>query len=259
MRCPHCYQKDYSGYSNVIDKEKAFEALYKIKPETIIMYGGEPMLFPNIVKDFFNEFEDKSHMIIATNGTIWNKELYDRAYMIMVTLESFFFNYSNNRKYTKAQYNNLMKIIRTYKYKLNITHNLYPKNNDSYFYRMIQLGDFNSGPYPIVDYCEEADYEPEVLKEYDIDLEPLINPKLRILTDGTITKDMRGVYNLCSVDEWEDEYKNAAVPVHEKCISCKYNIVCPSYKMFPHFCKDVLDKIEDPHFCKIARWIYVQD
>ena len=69
---------------------------------------------------------------------------------------------------------------------------------------------------------------------------------MKILPDGTITKDMRGHYN--------DPDKN--VPVHEKCISCQYNQYCPSYKMFPHFVKDVLDKIEDPHFCKTARWIY---
>ena len=68
---------------------------------------------------------------------------------------------------------------------------------------------------------------------------------------------MRGVYNLCdSIENWNEKYRLTALPIHTKCLSCQYNKLCPSYKMFPHFCKDVLDKIDEPHFCKIARWIY---
>lgn len=256
MRCPHCYQKDYSGYIAVMDKEKVFTAVKSINPETIIIYGGEPLLFPKLVEGIFNEFEKRHHVIIATNGTIWNKAIFDRAYLIMTTLESFFFNYSNNRKYTRSQFKNLLKLIKNYKNKIMLTHNLYPAHNDPYFQRMAKLGDFRTAPYPIVDYCEEAEYEPEILKEYDLDLEPLIIPKLRVLADGTITKDMRGKYNICKYNEWKPEYHNSEVPVHAKCLSCDYNEDCPSYKMFPHFCKDILDKIIDPHFCKIARWIH---
>lgn len=257
MRCPHCYMKDYGGYEQMIDIDKAFASVKAIKPETLIIYGGEPMLFPDIINKIFNEFAKDMHVVIATNGTIWNKEIFDKAYIVMVTLESFFFNYSKNRVYTRNQYDNLMKIIETYKNKLIVTHNLYPHNNDPFFYKMAKLGDFNSNPYPIVDYCEESDYEPTILKEYNTQLDPLLIPKLRVLPNGTITKDMRGVYNICKdASEWKDEYKNFKIPEHQKCIKCKYKNTCPAYKMFPHFCKDVLDKIEDPHFCKIARWKY---
>lgn len=255
LRCPHCYMKDFSGYENNINIKKAFESVKVLNPKTLIIYGGEPMLYPNIINQIFDEFENNMHVVVTTNGTIWNKEIYDRAYIIMVTLESFFFNYSKNRTYTRSQYNNLIKLIDTYKDKLILTHNLYPKNNDPFYDRMIKLTELNSNPYPIVDFCEEADFEPNILQEYNTNLNPLLVPKLRVLPDGTITKDMRGVYNICKdASEWKEEYRNQSVPSHDKCKKCEYQYTCPSYKMFPHFCKDVLDKIDDPHFCKIARW-----
>ena len=151
MRCPHCYQKDYSGYNSTIDAEKIFKAVRVLAPKTIIIYGGEPMLYPKLITRIFDKFEKDINIIIATNGTIWNKSLFDRAYMIMTTLESFFFNYSKNRVYNRTQYNNLIRLIKTYKDKISLTHNLYPKNNDPYYLRMTKLGDFTSNPYPIID------------------------------------------------------------------------------------------------------------
>lgn len=248
MRCPHCYQKDFNGYDGVMDVDKVFSSIDTINPETIIIYGGEPLLFPDIVKKIFDKYEKSKHVIIATNGTIWNPDIFDRAYMIMTTVETFLFNYSDIRTYTRKQYDNLMKLIETYSYKLVLTHNIYPRGNDPTFMKMARLMSVDDlvKPYPIVDFCEEQELDSRIMFDYNIEINPLINPKLRILPDGTITKDMRGHYN--------DPDKN--VPVHEKCISCQYNQYCPSYKMFPHFAKDVLDKIEDPHFCKTARWIY---
>ena len=256
MRCPHCYQKDYSGYNDVMDEEKVFSAVDKINPETIIIYGGEPMLFPKQVARIFDRYEKDKKVIIATNGTIWNKELYDRAYIIMTTVESFFFSFNKeNRPYTKNQFDNLIKLLETYKDKILVTHNLYPKHNDPYFYKMQKLMGLSGQPYPIIDYCEDTDLDARTIMEYNVKMDQLIVPKLRVLPDGTITKDMRGVYNICKPEDWKPEYKDAEVPVHEKCKTCPYKERCPGYKMFPHFCKDVLDKIDEPHFCKTAKYL----
>ena len=72
------------------------------------------LLFPDIVKKIFDKYEKSKHVIIATNGTIWNPDIFDRAYMIMTTVETFLFNYSDIRTYTRKQYHNLMKLIETY-------------------------------------------------------------------------------------------------------------------------------------------------
>ena len=53
--------------------------------------------------------------------------------MIMTTVETFLFNYSDIRTYTRKQYDNLMKLIEIYNYKLVLTHNIYPRGNDPTF------------------------------------------------------------------------------------------------------------------------------
>ena len=257
MRCPYCYQKDYSGYNKVMDREKVYYAIRSLKPKTVLAFGGEPMLYPNLVLDLFDTFTREGCQVgVITNGTIWNKEIFDKAGVIMLTLESFFFDYNpQNRKYTKAQWGNVKKLLKNYKDKISITHNLYPYGNDPYYSRIAKLGGFESGPYPIISYTEDTEYDPDTLRQYNTKLNTLDLPKLRVWPDGSISRDMRQQYKLCDYDGWDEKYRNQKVPVHEKCVKCIHKNKCPGYKMFPHFCKDVLDKISDPHFCKIARWI----
>lgn len=258
LRCPYCYQADYCGYSKVIEKEKAYHAIKSLNPKTVLAFGGEPMLFSKEVNDLFDTFTSLGCQVgIITNGTIWNEEIFNKAGIIMLTLESFFFNFSpQNRKYTDKQWANIKKLLKNYRDKILITHNLYPFNNDKYYERIAKLGDFESSPYPIISYTEDAEYDINTLMQFNTEMDILDLPKLRVWTDGSISRDMRQKYKICEYNEWDEKYRNQKVPIHKKCVECKYSSKCPGYKMFPHFCKDVLDKIEDPHFCKIARWIY---
>lgn len=257
MRCTYCYQQNFCGYDGMMDKEKVYDAIKTISPKTLLCFGGEPMLFPKIIIDMMNDFSE-CNVGVITNGTIWNKEVFDRATVIMVTLESFFFNFSpENRRYTKEQWANIRKLIDTYRDKVLIMHNIYPFNNDPYFTRIARLGDFMWQPYPIIAYTENAEYDIHALRQYNIKMDMFDEPKIRILMDGTLSKDMRQKYNLHDYADFSLDDIHAKVPVHEKCKTCDYFNTCPGVKMFPHFCKDVLDEpsIKDPHFCKVARWI----
>lgn len=257
MRCPYCYQQRFGGYDGIMDKERVYDAIKNISPKTILCFGGEPMLYPQMILDIMNDFP-QCDVGVITNGTIWNKEIFDRSVVIMVTLESFFFDFApENRKYTKNQWDNVQNLIETYKDKVLIMHNIYPKHNDPYFAKIAALGEFMWQTYPIISYDEDAEYDVKALMQYNVNMDIFDTPKLRILMDGTLSKDMRQKYNLHSYKEFSDQDINAKVPLHDKCKSCCYADTCPGVKMFPHFCKDVLDEpsIKDPHFCKVARWI----
>lgn len=255
MKCPGCYQL---AYNDIMDKDAVYEAVDKLNPKNLIMYGGESMLFPDLIEGFMDDFPDKN-IILATNGTIWRPDLFDRAYMIMTTVESFFFMKSKNRLYTRPQWDNLMKLIDNYKHKLSITHNIYPTDNDTTFFSALKLSGYDvKFSYPMVCYegKEACEIDMDILRSMCVNMEVLTKPKLRILPDGTITKDMRGIYNICKAKDWKEEYRDLEVPVHDKCKQCKYYGKCPACNMFPHFCKDVLDTIAEPHFCEFTRQMH---
>ena len=73
LQCSYCYQNH-----NRSNKEISLELVNKLinyfkkdnKYNSIMFYGGETMLSPNIVKKFITELGSQYHYMIMTNGTI---------------------------------------------------------------------------------------------------------------------------------------------------------------------------------------------
>lgn len=78
-RCIHCYNtKDKESYPNHIDESIAIEMIRKIcenyHPESIMTFGGEPLLFPDLIYSIHGEAKKagiQSRQVI-TNG-FWSK------------------------------------------------------------------------------------------------------------------------------------------------------------------------------------------
>lgn len=251
LSCKHCY---IDNNKKNIDIEKVEIALRSINPKNILFYGGEPLLFPKILKKIMYDFPDKKFGV-HTNGTILNTEILDKVDCIYLTIETFFFGHQNSwRPYSNIQWNNLKTILKKYKDKIRVIHNIYPTENDLSFFKIVTLSNMNYNTYPIIlkNYIGEINYE-----DYKY-LKPrttfLTKPKLRILEDGTITRDMRGIYNICNYNEWKEEYRNYELPVSNKCLQCKYQKQCNFVNMFPHFCKDIIEyEKNEPYFCKVTK------
>lgn len=79
---------------------------------------------------------------------------------------------------------------------------------------------------------------------------------MRLLEDGTLTRDMRGIYNLCHIDDWKSSYKDKPLPISDRCLNCKYLNYCPASSIFPHFVYDVLKVQKNPHFCQMTEAAY---
>lgn len=250
LRCPCCYQKDYSDYSQVINLAEAFKAIDVLRPENLVLFGGEPLVQPKIVKEIINRYPNKGY-ILHTNGTIRNEEILNRADVIYLTLEHFLKHEETKyRPMTDKQYETMIGILHDYKEKIIIIHNIYPDDYDPTFYRLARLYGIKVQSYPIVTASEDMIFAAETAQYLPAGCGHLTKPKLRILEDGTITRDMRGIYNICKAEDWKEEYREQELPIHNKCHACQYFNTCPACEEFPHFCKDVLDKIDHPHFCK---------
>ena len=255
MNCSHCYISK-ENRKKVIDIPRAVEAIKKIDPEFIMFYGGEPLLYPQKIKEIINAFPEKN-FAIHTNGTIYNEELFDRVDILFVTVETFFYGRQNKyRKLNQYQWKIFNKILKNYKDKISITHNIYPKNNDLDFYKMVRLLGCKQNTHPIIIDTDDFNLTKEEIEHLKTSDNLLLLPKLRVLEDGTITRDMRGIYNICNVSEWKEEYRNKQVPVSEKCVGCSQKNKCGFSYMFPHFCKDIIDKNDNPFFCKVIKNIY---
>ena len=250
LRCDCCYQHDYSGYAQTVDLAEAFKAIDIIKPKNLVLFGGEALVQPKIIKKVFERYPDKGY-IIQTNGTIYNKEILDRVDVIYLTLEHFLKDKAaKHRPLDGWQFKSMINVLHDYKDKTIIIHNIYPDDYDSTFYRLAALYGIEVQSYPMVTDSTDMVFAEESARYLPVRCGHLTKPKLRVLEDGTITRDMRGVYNICKADDWKEEYRDYELPIHEKCLTCKYFDTCPACAIFPHFCKDVLDMVELPHFCQ---------
>ena len=81
-------------------------------------------------------------------------------------------------------------------------------------------------------------------------------PKMRLLENGILTRDMRGIYNLCHINDWKSSYKDIPLPISDKCKKCKYLNYCPASSIFPHFVYDILKTQQKPHFCRMTEIVY---
>lgn len=256
LRCKSCYQQEYSSYTKDANIEYIHKAISKIKPKNIALYGGESLLKPNLCWEIINTHPNLGY-ILHTNGSIVSKKLLDRVDGIFFTLESFIYDKTPAyRRYTLEQWEVLMSNLRRYKDKAKITHNIYPDSNDTMFYDMAKLFGIKYGTYQIIlnsSYCE---YNLKLAKYLPRSNTVLDNPKLRLLENGMVTRDMRGVYNICHIDDWTDDKRSYRLPISNICKECKYFTKCPACNIFPHFCKDVLEKNNHPHFCKFTEALW---
>lgn len=256
LRCPHCYQKTYD--SQVVKMEDVRKAISIFQPKWVVLYGGEPMVEQDTIRQILQEFPDKKYLMY-TNGTIWNEELFNRIDKIVVTVESFI--YEEAKKYrptmSESQHRKSIELVRKYKGKTEILHNIYPTSHDKYFYRMARLLGVNVQSYPIVLNTEAFEFDPSVVEAPVFkQMMPNRRPKMRLLENGTLTRDMRGVYNLCHVDNWKEEYRDVLLPISNKCLKCKYYGFCPASSIFPHFTYDILKQKVHPHFCQLTEKVY---
>ena len=247
LRCPVCY---FKKNPRVIPYKYVQKAMELFHPEYIVAFGGEAILVPDLLKRFHRDYPDVG-IILHTNGTIFNTAIFDICYSIYLTIESFFYKYNKqHRNMSYAQYKVFLKTIQYCKDKIECIHNIYPTENDPAFFPMARLAGIRYNVYPMISAARDCDGSSLAVKQY---LKPipcvLTNPKIRILVDGTVTRDMTGHYNICHIDEYH-EGMDRLVPIAEKCKACKKYKRCFSANMFPHFCKIVLDTIDySPAFC----------
>lgn len=246
LRCPLCYLEKENA---VIPYEYIQMAINIFQPEYIVAFGGEAILCPDILKRFHKDYPDIK-IILHTNGTIYNSDIFDICHFIYLTIESFFYKYNKiHRNMTYKQYKNFLKTISYCKNKIECIHNIYPNNNDETFFKMANLLGISYGTYPMI--SEERVYNiPNSVKEKM--WAPsfiLVDPKIRILTDGTVTRDMTGHFNICHITEYKPGM-DRLMPISDTCKQCSKYKHCVSSNMFPHFCKLILDNISyKPAFC----------
>lgn len=255
LKCPHCYQTTYQ--SKTIDLNYVKKAVDIFSPKWLVLYGGEPMIEQDTIKKIISMFPNKKYLIY-TNGTIWNKKIFDRMDKIVVTIESFFYEDAiKYRNLSQEQHKKTIDLIMMYKNKTEILHNIYPTSHDKNFYRMANLLGVNVQSYPIILNSSVFKFNKSILESNLFHyMQPNRFPKIRLLEDGTVTRDMRGIYNYCHIDNWKDEYKDKPLPIHNKCLKCKYLNYCPASSIFPHFVYDILNKQDKPHFCKMTEAVY---
>lgn len=244
LACPGCYTQFYST-PRTPDPEKQIRQLRRLNPEYITLYGGEPLCDADGVRRILGEFPDKK-FILHTNATLPHQEytdIFERVEIIFFTIESFHYDAQPpGRKLDSAGFMNMMNSLLTYGDKGMVIHNIYPRDNDPQFYLKAREINIPYATYPIIAPADLWNIDQREFSKMRVLSEPLVKPKRRVLVDGTVTRDMRGVYN--DVDE---------LPCHEKCLSCGAGGQCPYFTMFPHFVKDYLDTNKNHWFCEATR------
>lgn len=248
LRCPLCYLEKEN---KIIKYEYIQKAIDIFKPKYVVMFGGEAILCPEIIKRFHKDYSDIK-IILHTNGTTYNTEIFDISSILYLTIESFFYSYNKiHRNMTYQQYKNFLKTIKYCKDKLQIIHNIYPSKNDLLFYKMIKLLNVPCANYPMISKEKDLDIPIDYKKKIQPLKYVLVNPKIRILIDGTVSRDMTGHYNICHINNYKPGM-DLLMPISDKCKKCQYYKKCYACNMFPHFCKLILDKINyKPAFCKL--------
>lgn len=244
-RCGHCYQTDWS---RELDVDKAAATLEGRDFTDLLLYGGEPLFRPRTVRAVMERWPDKG-FFLATNGTIVNEKLLDAVDGILLTLESFLpESQPPLRRFPWAMHARALAVLERWGDKVRVLHNVYPWGNDPAFLRMARLRGLDVAIYPVVMPGTEWDVDEETFHSLPVFDTPLTRPKLRVLEDGTLTRDMRGVHN-----------GDGDLPVGETCLACPRRPACPFCSMFPHFCKDVIEDMArtmpgaEPWFCACTR------
>lgn len=262
IRCNGCYL-GIKRKNEVIPFDYVKMAMDKLEPKNVVFFGGEAILKPDYLHTIMDVYPNVNY-VLHTNGVTYDSSIFDRIATIALTLDTIDFSYfKKNKTVSFRQYENLMKTLGSYASKIVVTHNIYPHGNEPHFYENLVSLNSNYSSIPIDWYLMVTpEKDQEYLPEFD-NYHPCrilnVQPKLRILLDGTVTRDMTGHYNICHIKDWKRRYKLKEVPVSSKCISCNFFMKCHACNMFPHFCKTVLDSIDyKPHFCKFTEMFYAR-
>lgn len=252
LRCPLCYLKKEQ---KIIPYQYIQKAIILFNPEYIVLFGGEAILFPDIIKRIHKDYPNIK-LILHTNGTTFNSEIYDICSIVYMTIESFFYRYNQiHRNMTYEQYKTFLKSISYCRNKIEAIHNIYPSNNDLNFFKMAELGHIKYTNYLMISSEKYLNIQKGLKNRLWPRSTILTNPKIRILVDGTVTRDMTGHYNICHIDKYKSGM-DRQVPVSNICKQCKYYGHCCACNLFPHFCKEILEKINyRPAFCKLMDFI----
>lgn len=258
LKCPGCYALA-GDRKKVINFEDIKMAIEKIKPKNIVFFGGEAILEPDIIRKTMKEFPQISYALHTngTNYTLDTKDIYKSLDRIILTLDSLNYEWlSKYKHFTKDDYQNLTSLLEEFKDKITITHNVFAANNDADF--LSDISEYSKLPidwYVFITKKEWQQFFPYFREKMLFWKNPInVKPKLRLLTDGTITRDMRGIYNLCHITEWNESFLDKELPVSNTCKKCSYFNVCLACTQFPHFVKDIIDDINyEPHFCKFTK------
>ncbi|EGJ51810.1 radical SAM protein [Desulfocurvibacter africanus] len=246
LACWLCYQRSVpSGRSHMIP-ERVHPAIKWLGLPNVTIYGGEPLTRPELVRGLLRAFPDKGY-ILHTNGTLpleQNRDILDRVDVLLLTVESFELEKQPpSRRLSRVQLGNLLEHIEAYGDKCRIVHNIYPAGNDESFYDTAERIGLPVDTYPMVSAGEYSDMPEWLFRKMGTFDAPVSKPKLRLLEDGTLTRDMRGVYNNPDVP----------LPCSQKCQECLYKRRCP-FLMFPHFAHDIIAEMGSaaPWFCRVT-------
>lgn len=272
LRCKYCYQRDYPANNMTIEIVR--KVVEKINPKGFFLYGGEPLLNFNLIKQIAKEFPDIK-LSLETNGTMLTSEIMkvfiEHNVKVFITLESFIYEHHIiKRPMPLKQFDNIINSIGGYMRDADILiiKNIFLEMNDFWeLYTVANEFNIQVDTFPIVDmtscdlehnfFTRLKETPSNVIDYMRAERIPTVAPKLRVLTDGTVTRDMRGIHNICQIDNFTPMHKGVGdVPMSEKCMNCKYFGRCFSCNIFPHFCKDVVETVENPFCCKLTEYLW---
>lgn len=230
-----------------------------------MLYGGEPYLKKYLIHDILDLYPS-IQPAIQTNGTMLNsdisKRILDKDGIIFVTLESFDYEKQILSRYmSKKTFSSILDYISlNNKKNIILVKNISKETTDLVnYYKMANLLGLKVDLFPIIDNSIgelKTEIPNEAIKFLLRKIDYVIKPKIRILTDGTVTRDMRGIYNIGSILNYTDKYKDSVLPLPSCIEKCKYKETCFASKIFPHFVKDVNPDGESFFICNLARRLY---
>ena len=263
LKCPGCYTLGQER-TKTIPFEYVKIALDKYQPKDVVFFGGEAILEPDLLRKIMSEYPDKRYFL-HTNGTNYNdtnKDIYQKLHGVVLSLDSFRSEWLKKYKgYSDEDIASYFNLIEDHKDKIIVTHNIFASHNDPHYAEDMKKYNLPTNWYLFVTKSRDQEFLAYFRDCMLEDFNPNINvfPKLRLLADGTVTYDMRGVYNLFHVTQWDDDKLKKPLPMSNTCMQCPYNHSCFAFTMFPHFVKDILENVDyEPHFCKFTKifWRY---
>lgn len=75
MNCSYCHEHNMKKVYQYKINENMFPFLRKIHPDYITFYGGEPLMYFDVIKRFVDELEDTEKFSTMTNGVFIDKDM----------------------------------------------------------------------------------------------------------------------------------------------------------------------------------------